>query len=57
MKTKKYIAPKIEVIEIETEEVISSSERRPSQIDNQWGSGNGLKSTDSTPLRTNFNGN
>lgn len=56
MKTKKYIAPKIEVIEIETEEVISAS-GVPNKVDNQWGAGNGLKSTDSTPLRTNFNGN
>ena len=55
MKTKKYITPKIEVIVIETEDVISAS-GAPNRGDSLWGSGNGLgrSSSSSSQTRTNF---
>ena len=53
MKTKKYIAPKIEVIEIETEEVISASGGIPGHGDNNWGGG--LNNSTPSSSRTNLN--
>ena len=53
MKKKEYTTPKIEVVEIESENVISAS-GAPTQGDNGWGGGLNTKSSAPAESRTNF---
>lgn len=55
MKKKEYTTPKMEVVEIESEDVISAS-GKPGEGDNPWPSGNSLNTRSSAPTesRTNF---